>query len=202
MPDDIFAVFQSGILNGQAFPPDLRVLLQMQANRPAEGDSPGDPLWERGARIIMPGEDVGLRDSSYINDTDRANPDTMANVRAFADLMALCTIVVELDDTEILGYWHGPEAMPMLESPLIFVDTEGQIAQPLGRTITEMLLGHWVYEDTEGFARYREAFAHAGIEGLPTRAEELVTVPWKTDAGEFQRQRYNAYRAESGLPPV
>ena len=50
----------------------------------------GDPLREAlGFALLVPGRDYPLLTGSYLNDSDRQNPDIMANVAAINDVLAL-----------------------------------------------------------------------------------------------------------------
>jgi hypothetical protein len=106
--------FQQDILKGQSIPDDLLALL-------LAGEAAGDdPLREAlGHSLLIPERDYPLLTGSYLNDTDRQNPDIMANVAAINEIIDLITFVAESDDGDMLGYWHGPERTPIGSAPFV-----------------------------------------------------------------------------------
>src|SRR5437763_1778649 len=116
--------FETEILRGQAVPPDLRILLDVAG---CAGDI--DPLRDAlGFAHLVPGRDYPLLTGSYLNDSDRHNPDIMANVAAINDVVLLTTMVAESDDGDMIGYWHGPERTAIGTAPIVKLDTEGMFS--------------------------------------------------------------------------
>ena len=85
MTDDIkLAEYSRQRLAGRTIPGDLRTLLLVQWRR-GEESSGADPFESMGISLLDPGESHDLLDHSYLNDTDRADPDIMAKVAAMKE---------------------------------------------------------------------------------------------------------------------
>jgi hypothetical protein len=180
-------------LAGRALPADLRVLLQLQWQRggPAEG---ADPLAEMGITLLEADESHDLLDHSYLNDRDRADADTMANVAAMKSTCEHAAFVARDDDGNIIGYWFGPENVDINQAAIVKLDTEGQFALLEGNSLSEALLGAHVFEDPERFAQLKQVFADAGI-AIGADSWDTLTFPNpKTDPAEFHEQRYEETR--------
>jgi hypothetical protein len=202
MGNAAFEHFATDILKGQPAPDDLQKLFLMQAARVANDDDYSDPLESIHAYLIMPGEELGLLTHSYLNDDDKANHDIMANVRAIDIVFTYITFVVKTDDSDLIGYWHGPENTPIESAPIVKYDTEGQFSLLLGTHLTEALLGEHVFDDDEEFARLREWFLQNGIIIAASNWDDLDFPEAKTKPDELHRSLYNQNRVAIGLQPV
>jgi hypothetical protein len=202
MASQAFKEFVTQVLKKQSAPDDLQKLFLMQAARVANDDDYSDPLESIHAYLIMPGEELDLLTHSYLNDEDKANPDIMANVRAIDSVFNYITFVVKTDDSDLIGYWHGPENTPIESSPIVKYDTEGQFSLLLGRQLSEALLGEHVFDDDEEFTRLREWFLQNQIIIAASNWDDLDFPETKTKPNELHRNLYNQNRIAAGLPPV
>ena len=199
MPLTKIQLFQQEILNGQAIPPDLRALLDVWAQA---GDG-ADPLREAlSFSLLSPGRDHPLLSGSYLNERDRQNPDIMANVAAIDEVLAMITIVAESDDGDMVGYWHGPERVPIGAAPIVKYDTEGQFDLMQGRTLSEAMLGNYTFGDDERFADGRAWLAACGIEMDAANWRGLSTPTAATMPDKLHRTLYNEKRIAAGLKPI
>jgi hypothetical protein len=181
-------------------PDDLQKLWLMQVSRATGINEGGDPLARIGARLIEPGMHIDLLSDSYLSEQDRANPDIMANVAAIDAVLALSTVVVELDDEELLGYWHGPEGTPIDKAPILSLDTEGQFGIVSGRTLTEAIVAFGLYRDSD-FARARDLWAQHGVVVAAATLSELDYGAFASDPDDVHLDVYNRHRIAAGLPP-
>lgn len=180
-------------LTGRDVPADLRTLLVLQWERDAA--TPGaDPLHFLGVSLLEVGETHDLLDHSYLNDKDRADPDTMANVAAMKSTCEHAAFVARDHDGNVLGYWFGPENLGIGAAPILKLDTEGQFSLLAGLNLSEALLGDRVFEDAEKFAQLRQEFAKAGIVIGADRWDQLVYPTPPTDPAVFHEQRYEQNR--------
>jgi hypothetical protein len=193
--------FKREILKGQPVPDDLQKLWAMQAAREPGTQNAADPLARLGARLIEPGMDVSLLSHAYLTEKDRANPDIMANVAAIGAVLALATFVMELDDGQLLGYWHGPEQTPIEDAALIEFDTEGQFYFVSGLTITEAMLGYELRRESD-FAQMRDWCAKLGILISARSLAELEHREAKTNPSTVHLEAYNRHRVAAGLSPI
>jgi hypothetical protein len=187
-------------LGGRELPADLRTLLVLQWQRGA-AEGAADPLEAMGVTLLEPGETHDLLDHSYLNATDRANPDIMANVAAMQSTCEHAVFVARDEDGAIIGYWLGPENLGIDAAPILKVDSEGQFALLEGTTLSEALLGNHVFEDTERFAALKADFAKVGIAISGDSWDDLAYPKAKTDPGVFHEKRYVENRSKAGLPP-
>lgn len=191
-PDEIHR-FENEILKSQAVPPDLRALLDAVH---AAGES--GPLREAlGFAFLVPGRDYPLLTGSYLNDADRKNPDIMVNVAAIDDVLALCTMVAESEDGDVIGYWHGPERMPIDSAPIVKLDTEGTFGLMQGRTLSEAMLGNDTFSDPERFADMRAWLAACGIAIAATNWRELSAPQAPTRPDKLHEALYEQRLAAS-----
>ena len=145
-----------------------------------------------GFALLVPGRNYPLLTGSYLNDSDRQNPDIMANVAAINDVLALCTIVAESEDGDMIGYWHGPERTPIGNAEIVKFDTEGTFGLMQGRTLAEAMLGNDTYSDVERFATTCAWLAECGIaidakSWRELSSPEAATRPDKLHAGSTNR---------------
>jgi hypothetical protein len=188
--------FEKEILKGQVVPPDLRVLLDVAG---FSGDV--DPLREAlGFALLVPGieRDYPLLTGSYLSDGDRQNPDTMANVAAINDVLALITIVAESEDGDMIGYWHGPERTPIGTAPIVKLDTEGMFCLMRGRTLSEAMLDNYTFGDPERFSDARAWLASCGIEIDATNWRELSAPEASTRPDKLHDMIYKQKRIAAG----
>jgi hypothetical protein len=155
-----------------------------------------NPLAKVGARLIEPGMDVAFL-SHFPN---RADPDILANIAAIEDVFALSTFVVELDDQDLLGYWHGPEGTPIDKAPILSLDTEGQFEIATGRALTEAIVAFGLWRDSD-FARTRDWCAQRGIVVAARTLSELKYGAIRCHPREIHLDAYNRHRIAAGLPP-
>jgi hypothetical protein len=202
MTDDVIAQFEQAVLKGKTAPADLRVLLTLQTERAVNPDHYADAMEELGVRVLAPGETHALLAHDYLNDDDRANPDIMCNVEAIDAVAALCSFVVVTDDSDVVGYWHGPEQLDIAVAPIVKLDTEGQFSLLGGRHLTEALVGDRVFDDDAAFAEYREGFAQHGIKIEAENWDALPMTEPQTRPQELHLRLYNEARVKRGLEPV
>jgi hypothetical protein len=187
--DSKLAEYSRQRLGGRKLPDDLRTLLVLQWQRGVTAAG-ADPLDEMGVVLLEAGETHALLDHSYLNDKDRANPDTMANVAAMMSTCEHAAFVARDDDDRIIGYWFGPENVGIDAAPILRLDTEGQFALLEGGTLSEALLGSHVFDDAERFTQLKEEFAKAGIAISAGSWDELAYPHPPTDPAEFHERHY------------
>jgi hypothetical protein len=202
MIEDEIARFERDVLKGQRAPDDLRVLLKLQLERVPNDEYYSDPLEELGCKILMPGEIHSLLSHDYLNDEDRANPNIMSNVVAIDAVIARCSFVAVTDDSDVVGYWHGPQALTIERAPIVKFDTEGQFSLLHGRHLTEALVGDRVFDDDEAFAEFRDGFAAHGIAFHAGRWDDLAEPDASSKPDEMHSRLYNEERVRRGLEPV
>ena len=196
------------LLRGQGVPSDLKSLIEIRASRDKGGITlPIDPLSATGFDLIVPGHLPALLGHSYLNEHDRADPDIMANIRAFDEVFALSAFVAVGDDNEVVGYWQGPDHVPLDQAPFVILDTEGQFSLLPGATITEAMVIYSLqirFDEAELQRRFEEMCESFRAVGIDMAIRDLSTVkvhPTRVGPAEIHSGAYTKFRTEAGLPP-
>jgi len=79
----------------------------------------------------------------------------------------MITFVGAEEDENYFGYWRGPKNRPIVESPLVRFDNEGQFSLLASSTFAEAILVDQTYDD-EQFTELRDWYVSLGI-----------TIKWK-----------------------
>jgi len=186
--------FSKQVLRGEPIPHDLEKMLLMQWTRVEQEGLYVDPLQALQTRLIEPGGTYPLLDHSYLNDKDRANPATMANVKAMSAVIAMCSFVGEDDESRLYGYWHGPKKTPASEAPILLLNSEGQFDLCSGRNLAEALLAAWAF-DEETFVQRKDWFAKYGVNIVATSLNDLPTPHSDTLPQELHQKLYREFKA-------
>ena len=169
-------------LGGEPCPDDLRVLL-------SEGigllnslglDVSGDAAWQPWA------------DKSYLTESDLADPDIAANVKAIDDTFAHINFVARTEEDICIGYWRGPQRVPLQGSPLVSYDTEGQFRLCGSRFVEAPF---FVLYDDEALEQLRWSCRQLGI-ALPFESIDDIVIPSVDPAPDaFHLARYHAHKS-------
>jgi hypothetical protein len=202
MSDQRTTNFLQVILKNQPMPDDLQKLWNMQIFRAPDADFSVDPLVAMGAKIIEPESIPCLLDHSYLNETDRANPDMMMNIEAINEVFKMATFVVELEDDHILGYWHGSENTPISDAPIIKFDNEGQFSVCRGNNLTETIIAETISYQEDKFPEFKAWFAKYQIDIAADSIADLPERKVKIHPALMYENFYKAERVAAGLEPA
>lgn len=178
--DRVSESFIANRLSGGTIPGDLAILLQHAEEL---ADRSGIELnWEKSW--------APWADTSYLTKTDRQNPDVMANVRAIAEVCKWITFVAANDEDECFGYWRGPSMRPLVESPLVLFDNEGQFTL-CGSDFCEAVLS----QISDGVERVemKEWFRSLDIEVRAERFEGFARHPDDPGPDRMHEDLYYSY---------
>jgi hypothetical protein len=192
---DRLAEFSSAHLGGRAVPPDLAILLEIQWSEAAT-----DLFANLGFRFWSGAGTSPLLDMSYLNDTDRADLDVMANVAATQDVFAFIGFVGEARDGNAYGYWLGPDDRPIETAPIVRYDSEGQFSIRRGRILAEALLADFGSPDANEFLTLRNRLGQIGLNISATSRQDLKFPEVKPAPADIHIERYNVHRVSAGLP--
>ncbi len=191
-------------------PADLQCLLKMQWHRVGKGGEHGDLLWELCISLVDNGDEVReLTDDSYLTDEDKADPDIMANVLAIREVFKYIHFIARDDNSNILGYWCGPQGVPLEDAPIVSYDTEGQFRVMDGGNFAEALLGRYHYilandddEIDDSFIQLRDLFRECGIHIEANTRDELYAPNPTLSPDVMAHKIYNEHRVKAGLAPI
>lgn len=177
--------FLNNRLRGEPPPQDLLVLLEHRNElaRRTGVELPSSVDW------------APWLDTSYLSETDRADPDIRANVQAIAEVCALIDFVAEDEESNYLGYWRGPSKIDLAQAPIVRLDNEGQFS--FCHTVHlagALLVGSSQFDDLRAWLE------SIGVGSLPNDWDDLVavdTAPSPSDLHETLYRKYSAAEAPS-----
>lgn len=175
-------------LGGEPCPDDLRVLLSdgVELLHRLGLEVNGDAAWQPWA------------DKSYLTASDLADPDIAANVRAIDDTCAHIDFVARTEEGTCIGYWRGPQRVPLPSSPLVSYDTEGQFRLCGGRFVETPF---FVLDDEEALEPFRQSCRRLGI-ALPFGSIDDIAIPPVEPTPEaFHLARYHAHKTSRAAGP-
>ena len=126
------------------------------------------------------------------------DPETIANLRAIREVLAMVTFAVEApqDNAKLYGYWRGPEKTPLSKAPIVGYDSEGTISREVGASLIEVLLQESTDEE-EVFMDRKTKLEKAGMKIATKRWNDFTSrAKWKTDPEKLHSKLYEKYRKE------
>jgi len=182
LPPDIESQFSIHRLGGEPLPADLRLLLSHR-----------EALRERTGIVLNWSSDwAPWRDTSYLTPEDLADPGIRANVRAIDDVCRMVAFVIADEDSNYLGYWRGPEHLPISQAPVVRLDNEGQF----GFCGTENIAGAILVRGRVGpFEDFHHWLQSLGVASLPTGKHDVHDVKLRPSPQELHEQLYERYLA-------
>ena len=168
-------------LGGAPCPDDLRILLSdgFELLDSLGLEVSGDAVWRPWA------------DKSYLTKSDLADPNIAANVQAIDDTFEHIDFVARTEEDICIGYWRGPQKVPLQSSPLVSYDTEGQFRLCGGRFVESLF---FVLDDDEALEQFRRACSQFGI-ALSFESIDDIVIPFVEPTPDaFHLARYHAYK--------
>jgi hypothetical protein len=152
LDSEIVEKFSKHRLGGELVPMDLQILLLHQ-----------NELEQRTGIVLTLDEDwTPWLDTSYLSEAEKANPEIAANIRAIEEVCSMIAFVAVYEDDEYIGYWRGPDRRFVADSPLTYLDNEGQFYLCGGTNIAEAILARASGE--EHFQELRDWMRSIGID--------------------------------------
>jgi hypothetical protein len=153
-------------LRGRPVPDDLRRIVDIQAERPADAGRSQNPLLHTETVIFEPGQSHPLLDHSYLNDNDRA-------IAAIDTVLPHAAWIGTLLDDDVVGYWLQPDE-PVGEPPLVVTfSTEGEFDIQPGESLVEAAIYHYAGYKGDRFAAAAELYEAYGLPIAVRRADDL-----------------------------
>ena len=148
-------------------------------------------LEEMESRFFEEDEDINLVTHSYLNKEDKKNKEIMANVSAINEIFQYVSFVMETTNGDIVGYWHGPEADKITESPIVLYNTEGQFNILNGSNLSEALVGNYLFDEDEEFLEFQERFKDCGI-NIVSKWDDLIEPDPRYSPEDLHEELYKA----------
>lgn len=205
-------------LDGQIPPSDIKMLLGELDKPKSFITSALDVIFKRnattedsmnlissiGADFLWPDTKYSLLDHDYLNEQDRANPDTMANIKAMQDTDKKLRFVLEYKDDSLLGYWQPDPSTALDKCILFWLNTEGQYDIAEGSSAAETLAYRALLDGNKNlYEEVLRTFKQFGITILQ-RDEETIFAEMnerqkKLDhtPEQYRFHRYENYRSKA-----
>lgn len=154
------------------------------------------PFDEIELRAILPNEPNPVCDFSDMREQDWADRATCANVEAIKQTADMATFVATDAERNCYGYWHGKHHRPLLQSPIVRYDTEGQFSILPGNSLAEAVIADYAFEDDAFFDTSKKAFAALGVHFQADNASTLfdAIVDIDDDPAEIHEALFYAER--------
>lgn len=137
-------------------------------------------------------------DTSYLNETDLADPDIVDNVGAMQATNKLIRWFGR-DDEGYIGLWHGPDAIALEQAQVIRLDTEGQYWF-VAATVPDYLA---ITFGEEEFDSVRQALIAAGFSVAGSIRAIWDGIDYTHGSpNDYRNSLYNQARIRRGLQPI
>jgi hypothetical protein len=168
--------------------PELSLLLRL---RDSGDEDFNDALSDLGYRLLAADDaPTLLHPDSYLSPAERADPSIAANIVAIDEVRARISFFAEDDQSNLFGYWHGPERTALAAAPIVKFDNEGQFALLQGRGLIEALIGDRVFDDDEAFAEHAQSFQGLGFAVAARNWHELADPDAASDPAQCHEAGY------------
>jgi len=191
---DLIIRYSAQHLGGRTVPDDLRKLLKLQWRDATDGRN--NRLRSAGVTLIdnsLP----KLLIAACAGRDDLGGATRLAYAQAMADMVRSSGFVAEDDTTgDAIGYWFGPDRIPIEVTPLLRFDTDFNFSILLGNNIAEAILVVASRGDHRTFCELRD---HLNELGLNIAARSIEDVQPRTCAIPPQaayQQLIRAYSAD------
>lgn len=138
-------------------------------------------------------------DTSYLNETDRADPDIMANIDAMNATNKLIAWFGRDQEGGFVGLWRGPGNTPLEGAPVVRLDNEGQY-QIMAATVPDYLA--LADMDEDNFNDARLALLAVGFKVSASRDEAWGKIDGLSNPNAFRKELYNQGRILRGLKSI
>lgn len=173
-------------LQGEPLPQDLAVLLQHQ-----------EELQRRtGVLLSTDANWAPWLDTSGLSETERADPEIAANLRAIAEVCSHIAFVVADDEGNYFGYWRGPSSTPIADSVVVQLDSEGQFSVCGTANIAGAILTQCCYGGT--FDETRQSFLRLGLTALPAYPYDLGNPQVTPTPAALHEELFKTYLHQAG----
>jgi hypothetical protein len=193
-PIDPVIQYAARHLGGRAMPDDLRRLLNLQRRDTASGRS--SRLKGAGVTFLEDNRMPGLVEAVCLGREDLEPVARLARAQAMVDMIRYSGFVAEDGDGAAIGYWFGPDRIPIEAAPLMRFDTDGHFSVLRGNGIAEAILVVASRGSNLSFIRLRQDLNENGFNIAAqtiqdVRQPECLVTPQAT-----YRQLIRAYSAD------
>lgn len=195
MYDDRLAEFSRERLGGREVPEDLRIILI------GHWDHDEEIIDLFPVEFLEPGAPHPLRDHSYLNERERADPDMQCVVTASNQMAEYVQLVCECRKGW-WGYWVHPDQPADEPPPPIELDTEAQYWGLDGRSFAEAYIADTVDDEDDPAAAFAELADRLIALGIPVSTRDyaaLESIAEVVDPQRLDEELADAERVKRGL---
>jgi hypothetical protein len=161
-PIDPIVQFSAKNLGGRTVPGDLGKLLEWQWRDAAGGR---DNRLKRAGVTLVDNGPPKLVVAACAGRDDLGGATRLAHTQAMADMVRYSAFVAEDDTTrDAIGYWFGPDRIPIEIAPLLRFDTNFNFSIVPGNNITEAILVVASRGDDQKFCELRGYLNELGLD--------------------------------------
>jgi hypothetical protein len=171
LPTDPIIQFAAQHLGGRSVPDDLRKLLESQWQDVASGSS--NRLKNAGVEFIDGDRLPRLIAAECAGRDDLEGAMRLACAQAMGDMLRYSGFVAEDTAGDAIGYWFGPDRIPIGLAPLMCFDTNSNFSILCGNGIAEAILVIASHGDNQTFSQLRVYFSKLGISIAPPTIQEV-----------------------------
>jgi hypothetical protein len=153
--------FAAHHLGGRTMPDDLRRLLELQWHDAASGTV--NRLKTAGAIFLEHDGLPALIESECKGRNNLEGITRLAYAQAMADMIRYSGFVAEDVDGSAIGYWFGPDRVPIEVAPLMYFDTTGDFSVRRGDGIAEAVLVIASHGNDRAFSDLRDYLNEHGL---------------------------------------
>lgn len=189
-----FDAFQRQYLDGLAIPDDLAecLIAHLYPDRAPELSA---LMEDAGVKTLDPDNVPDLLGTDYLSESDLADLAIRANIIASKSLFGQIAWFLEDDDSNLYGYWIGPEKKIDLNPIVISYDTEGQF-ESLGRIGLGDLLSYiGSYGEDDRYAELATAAQGTRLRVAATTIDAYYAIAADSDV-DVKKMHDDAYYSE------
>jgi hypothetical protein len=171
LPTDPIVQFAAQHLGGRSVPDDLGKLLESQWQDVASGSS--NRLKNAGVEFIDGDRMPRLIAAECVGRDDLEGAMRLARAQAMGDMLRYSGFVAEDTAGDAIGYWFGPDRIPIGLAPLMRFDSNSNFSILCGNGIAEAILVIASQGDNQTFSELRVYFCELGISIAPRTIQEV-----------------------------
>jgi hypothetical protein len=195
MPEaDPTVQFAARHLGGRTMPDDLRRLLNLQLLDAASGRA--NRLNDAGVIFLSSDHMPAVIESECKGRDDLSGVARLAHAQAMADMVRFSGFVAEDGDGNAIGYWFGPDQIPIEAAPLMRFDSTDDFSILRGKGIAEAVLVVASHGDDRIFSDLRDYLNGQGLKISARTIHDVQQPECSPSPQATYRQLIQAYSAD------
>jgi hypothetical protein len=160
-PTDPIVQFAALHLGGRSVPDDLRTLLELHWRDAATGKD--NRLKSTGVTLLDADRMPDAVTAILAGGDDLEAAERLTRAQAMRDMIRSSGFVAEAAAGDAIGYWFGPDSIPIEAAPLLRFDPNGHFSILPGSSISEGILVVASRGDNQAFSNLRDYLNELGL---------------------------------------